>query len=158
MKIARNIEALEKKLAKPEPDHKVDGIADFLSNGLEHGSDEDAVYHLTHEYGLRHDVAMKLVTEYEKVYGSSLRIPSSHELTDWISHRISSVKKAYETTPAEWRKALHSNQEMLKKMEQDLRDLEAGRAVDSHLSIENAKKNIHSLKQCIQNIENLLGQ
>lgn len=72
MKILGSIKALEIKIAKPGEDNRVDAIADFLTNGLEHGSDDDGVYHLQHEFGLRHEVAKKLVDGWLKKYHTNL--------------------------------------------------------------------------------------
>lgn len=56
------------KIAKPEVDGRVEAIADYLSNGLEHDGDDEALYFLQHEFGLRHEIAKKLLDAWKKKY------------------------------------------------------------------------------------------
>jgi len=55
---------LDKKASPPHSDGKVEAIADYLSNGLEHDGDNDAIFYLQHEFGLRHEIAEKLVHDW----------------------------------------------------------------------------------------------
>jgi hypothetical protein len=98
-KVAREIEALEGKLAMPpHSDGRLEAIADFLENGLDH--EEDPVYHMQHEFGLRHEVAQKLFDEWQsKMIGPSRpqHLHQTKNLLPWIEkivHKSASQKTA----------------------------------------------------------------
>ena len=67
--------------------NRVEIIADFLCNGLEHCDTEEAVEHLVGEVGLCSEQARRLITAYLKSY-SAVPIVLNDELFPFIEKHL----------------------------------------------------------------------
>lgn len=143
-KLAAQIKDLERRLASDKELGKTRSGKGIFAIPTHANTDIGSWSKADHEDAMRaHE------KESDKHYGKN-EFASTHHMTQARFHENAMKKTARETTIDEWKQALANDEAMLKKIQQDLHDLEAGKTVEN-LTIEGAKRAIQGLKGAIHN-------